>query len=75
MTNDDVNHPDHYCQGRVECIDAIESALGPEGFQGYCIGNAIKYLWRYRDKGGVKDLAKARWYLNRVLRDAREAPP
>ena len=70
MESDEVNHPDHYCQGSVECIDALESALGPEGFRAYCIGNVIKYLWRYRGKGGAKDLAKAQWYLDRVLQDS-----
>lgn len=64
---DDVNHPDHYCHGNVECIDAIEAALGHEGFVGYCIGNVLKYVWRYRRKGGVKDLQKAQWYLDRVV--------
>jgi hypothetical protein len=38
---DMVNHPPHY-QGKVECIDAIEAALGPDGFAAYCRGNAIK---------------------------------
>lgn len=65
-TNDMVNHPPHY-QGKVECIDAIESALGPDGFAAYCRGNAIKYAFRAGRKGDAKlDLAKAIWYLARV---------
>lgn len=63
---DMVNHPPHY-QGKVECIDAIESALGPEGFAAYCRGNAIKYTFRAGKKGdAAQDLAKAQWYLARV---------
>lgn len=63
---DMVNHPLHY-QGKVECIDAIESALGPEGFAAYCRGNAIKYAFRAGKKGdAAQDLAKAQWYLARV---------
>lgn len=63
---DMVNHPPHY-QGKVECIDAIESALGPEGFAAYCRGNAIKYAFRAGKKGdAAQDLAKAQWYLARV---------
>lgn len=64
---DYVNHPPHYTSGKVECIDAIESALTPEEFRGYCKGNALKYLFRERLKGGDEDLAKARFYINRIL--------
>ena len=67
MDRDNVNHPSHYTQGGVECIDAIEAALGTEGFAGYCAGNVIKYVWRYRGKNGVEDLRKARWYLDRLI--------
>lgn len=64
---DAVSHPLHYTQGGVECIDAIRSALGPEGFQEYCRGNVIKYLWRWRHKGGLEDLEKARVYQNWLI--------
>lgn len=40
---DEVNHPSHYTNGDIECIDAIRAALGKEGFIAYCRGNAIKY--------------------------------
>lgn len=71
---DSVNHPPHYTQGGVECIDAIEAALGPEGFAAYCRGAAIKYLWRGPHKGAEKqDYEKARWYLNRLLDEIGEA--
>lgn len=64
---DMVNRPPHYTQGGVECIDALEAALTPEEFRGFTKGNAIKYLWRERNKGGREDLLKAQWYLNRLL--------
>lgn len=64
---DMVNHPPHYQSEKgVECIDAIEAALSPEEFRGYCKGNALKYAWRERSKGGDEDLKKAAWYLNRL---------
>jgi hypothetical protein len=66
MMNDPVNHPDHYTNGVIECIDAIQSALTPEEFRGYCKGNAIKYIWRELMKGGNESIAKAQWYLNRM---------
>lgn len=65
---DNVNHPSHYTQGRVEVIDVIEDATkGAGGFEGYCLGNVVKYVMRYRGKNGVEDLRKARWYLNRLI--------
>ena len=64
---DPVNHPPHYRQGDVECIDAIESALTAEEFRGYCKGNALKYIWREKHKGHDESLKKAIWYLNRAL--------
>ena len=60
---DAVNNPEHYTEGDIECIDAIEASMSPIEFQGYCKGNALKYLWRYRHKNGIEDLRKAEVYL------------
>ena len=65
--SDVVNRPEHYRQGSVECIEAIESSMSREEFQGYLKGNIEKYVWRYRYKNGVQDLRKARWYLDRLI--------
>lgn len=64
---DMVNHPPHYTHGGIECIEAIEAALTPEEFRGYCKGNALKYIWRERHKGGQESLQKAGWYMQRAL--------
>lgn len=64
---DNVNHPSHYTQGGIECLDAIEASMPAEGFQDYCKGNILKYIWRYRFKNGVEDLKKARFYLDRMI--------
>ena len=64
---DNVNHPAHYNQGGIECIEAIKAALG-DGFPDYLRGNVIKYLWRYKQKGGVEDLRKSAWYLDRLIK-------
>lgn len=65
---DNVNHPPHYTQdGGIECIDAIEAALTEEEFRGYCKGQVLKYTWRERYKEGTTSLAKATWYLNRLI--------
>lgn len=65
----DPINPDHY-QGKVECIDAIESATeNLTGMEAVCTANAIKYLWRWKKKGGRQDLEKARWFINKLLGD------
>ena len=65
---DPVNNPGHYTQGGIETIDALEASMSPIEFQGYCKGNILKYLWRYRHKGKAEeDLRKARWYLDRLI--------
>ena len=66
MKKDMVNQPPHYNQDKVECIDAIESATN-SGFEYYLQGVIIKYLWRYRYKGGKQDLEKAQWYLTKLI--------
>ena len=68
--SDPVN-PSHYKQGGIECIEAIKAATG-EGFTGYVWGNVLKYLWRWPKKGGVEDLKKARWYLDRLIKEVGE---
>ena len=61
--SDNVDHPAHYMSdpSGVECIDVTEH-------RNFCIGNAIKYLWRCDQKGNaVEDLKKARWYIEREI--------
>ena len=64
--NDPVNHPSHYTQGKVECIDAMEQALGTEVVKGYCLGACFKYLWRRKLKGNEEqDIRKSLWYFDK----------
>lgn len=68
---DVVNHPPHYTDGTgVECIEAIESQLTQEEFLGYLRGNCVKYLWRWKTKGGLEDLKKCQWYLEHLILEA-----
>lgn len=60
---DNINHPEHYTYGPVEVIDIIE------GFKlGYHLGNVVKYVLRHEHKGGIEDLKKARFYLDRYIK-------
>ena len=65
-----VSHPAHY-QGEIECIDAIAATGNAKGF---CIGNVIKYVWRWERKGGIEDLRKAQFYLNWLISYLEKTP-
>jgi hypothetical protein len=65
---DNVDRPMHY-DGTVECIDYIRDRLGHEGFIAYCWGSVIKYQHRWKEKGGVESLRKARWFLDRLIKE------
>lgn len=70
---DMVNHPQHYTQGGIECIDALKAAtVGKHGIEAVCVANVIKYLWRYEEKNGVEDVRKAKWYIERLLKELEE---
>ena len=70
--NDPVNNPTHYtssnatcklCSEPIECIDVTEH-------MGFCLGNAVKYIWRAGIKSEektIEDLEKAIWYINRHI--------
>ena len=65
---DDINHPSHYTQGNIEVIDYIEDKK-----LGYRLGNVVKYVSRAGHKDdAIKDLKKARWYLNREIAKREE---
>lgn len=67
-----VNHPNHYTNGEIEVIDYIRDKLSAVEFVGYCIGNVLKYVSRWKFKGGVEDLEKAAVYLNWAIERAKD---
>lgn len=62
-----IDKPKHYASNKVECIDYIRQQLSREQFTGYCEGNIIKYIHRYKDKNNIEDLEKAMWYVNKLI--------
>lgn len=71
MDIDLVNHPPHYtgsgakcshCGAQIECIDVTRH-------MSFNLGNTVKYLWRWQNKGGIEDLKKARWYLDDAIKE------
>lgn len=66
-TYEAVDHPAHYNTGSIEHIAYVEDRGWTEG---YCLGNATKYIHRAGQKPGseaLQDLKKAAWYLNRYI--------
>jgi hypothetical protein len=68
MMIDNVNHPKHYTNhpSGIECITVTEH-------MSFCLGNAMKYLWRADLKNGIEDLEKARWYITREIEKRKDA--
>lgn len=70
QNHDAVNHPSHYTAGGIECIEALKAATTRlTGIEAVCTANAIKYLWRWKDKNGAEDIRKAIWYCERLLKE------
>ena len=64
---DNIN-PDHYKnQTSLECIEAMIIAFGYQKTIDFCLLNAWKYIWRWKNKNGTEDLDKANWYIERGL--------
>ena len=62
----DYTNPNYY-KGEIECIDAMIQTQGIEAVKNFCICNAFKYVWRWKQKGGVKDLRKALQYIDKFV--------
>lgn len=60
---DTVNHPKHYCDGGMECIDEMILVFGMEATAHFCLLNAWKYRRRAVLKNGIEDLNKSHWYM------------
>jgi len=58
-----VDHPKHYTShpSGIEAIQITEH-------MGFCLGNAVKYIWRADLKAdALEDLRKASWYVQREI--------
>ena len=66
---DAVKRPSHYMlEDGTEVKNHIRSILGDDGFKSWAIGNAIKYVSRYKDKGKpIQDLKKAQENIQMVI--------
>lgn len=70
-----VSHPKHYIRGGMETIDVITAFTEDlEGIEAYDTGNIIKYICRWKQKGGVQDLEKVMWYAQHLIDHVRSTP-
>lgn len=69
MLKETVNHPNHYMsETGLEAIDVIEAfTFDLKGVEAFDTGNALKYLCRWKEKNGVEDLKKAKWYIDHLI--------
>lgn len=60
-------NPDHYKVGGIEAFDILKAKLSPEELIGHCKANILTYIMRSSHKGGVEDLKKAQWYMDKLV--------
>ena len=64
---DDVAQQPHYTAQDIEPIEYMRGSMSAREFQAYCRGNVIKYVSRYAMKDGLRDLRKAKVYINWMI--------
>lgn len=62
-----IYHPNHYADGKYECLEVMTDVFGKEVVKDFCVCNAFKYVWRHKKKEGDQDLEKAANYLRIYL--------
>ena len=74
VTQPDAINPSHYKECSLECIDAMLMAFGADHVYMYCCITAWKYMWRYKNKNGIEDIKKARWYIEKAKELGHDQP-
>ena len=60
--------PNHYIgTGGIQGKDVMKAFMSPERYAGFCQGNIIKYILRYKKKNGIIDLEKCHDYLDELI--------
>jgi len=58
---------DHYTRQDIQPWEYMQAVMTKDQFEGFILGNIIKYISRYQEKGGKEDLQKASHYLDKLL--------
>lgn len=64
--------PDHYHKYGMDTLEFLEKGFPPEVVRSFCLGNVVKYSQRYKLKGGIEDLEKAKYYLEYLLTNEKK---
>lgn len=64
---DMVNHPNHYTNREIECIDEMIHVFGAQVVMDFCLCNVWKYRYRALAKNGKQDIEKSDWYMKKYL--------
>lgn len=74
MTQEMVNHPAHYqSETGLEVIDVMEAFTADlKGAEAIATSNVIKYICRWKNKNGLQDLEKAKWYLEHLINHVKK---
>lgn len=67
MENNNIDHPLHYCNGGMECIDEMLTVFGRVAVRHFCLLNVWKYRKRALYKNGEEDMKKADWYMKKLV--------
>lgn len=72
-----IEHPDYYNKGGIECIEVMRAVFGDEAVNDFCLCNAFKYVFRAKSKhkSPIDDLRKARYYLDYIIRGKEKETP
>lgn len=70
---DPVQKPEHYNTNLPEGVEALDviaaQTASLSGLHAVCQANVLKYVLRWQKKNGVEDLKKARFYLDRLIKE------
>jgi hypothetical protein len=58
--------PKHYTELKISPLEYIQ-----KNNLGFIEGNIIKYVSRYKNKNGIEDLKKAKWYLEFLIKNTK----
>lgn len=68
--NNPVN-PNHYAVGGIQPYEYMKAKMSQDQYEGFLLGNVIKYVSRYNHKNGLEDLEKAQWYLDKLVEERK----
>lgn len=60
MMINNIQKPKYYNVGSIECIEVMRATQGNQAVFDFCVCNALKYIFRWKNKNGIEDLKKSK---------------